>query len=60
MKKLKDNNIYTIARIVTFKDPIYTEQYPERAILDKRTGKAHTQRDGLRWASPHDRQLWEI
>lgn len=59
MKKLKDNNIYTIARIVTFKDPIYTEQYPERAILDKRTGKAHVQKDGLRWASPHDRQLWE-
>ncbi len=59
MKKLKDNNIYTIARIVTFKDPIYTEQYPERAIIDKRTGEAHVQRDGLRWASPHDRQLWE-
>ncbi len=59
MKKLKDNNIYTIARIVTFKDPIYTEQYPERAILDKRTGEAHKQQDGLRWASPHDRQLWE-
>ena len=29
MKKLKDNGIYTIARIVTFKDPIYTERYPE-------------------------------
>jgi len=59
MKKLKDNNIYTIARIVTFKDPVYTEAHPERAILDKRTGQAHAQSDGLRWASPHDRQLWE-
>jgi hypothetical protein len=59
MKKLKDNGIYTIARIVTFKDPIYTERYPERAILDKRTGEAHKQQDGLRWASAYDRQLWE-
>ena len=59
MKKLKENNIYTIARIVTFKDPIYTEQHPERAILDKRTGQAHMQKDGLRWASAYDRQLWE-
>ena len=59
MKKLKDNGIYAIARIVTFKDPIYTERYPERAILDKRTGEAHKQQDGLRWASAYDRQLWE-
>ncbi len=59
IKKLRDNNIYTIARIVTFKDPIYTDQYPERAILDKRTGEAHVQNDGLRWASPFDRELWE-
>ncbi|NLJ41945.1 MAG: SH3 domain-containing protein [Clostridiales bacterium] len=59
MKKLKDNDIYAIARIVTFKDPIYTEKYPERSILDKRTGKAHMQQDGLRWASAYDRQLWE-
>lgn len=59
MKKLKDNDIYTIARIVTFKDPIYALAHPERAIFDTRTGKAHIQSDGLSWASPHDRQLWE-
>ncbi len=59
MKKLKDNGIYTIARIVTFKDPVYTETYPDKAIIDKRTGKPHTNNDGLRWASPYDRQLWE-
>ncbi|HZJ83759.1 MAG TPA: putative glycoside hydrolase [Clostridia bacterium] len=58
MKKLKENDIYTIARIVTFKDPIYTEKHPERAILDKRTGSAHKQQDGLRWASAYDRELW--
>ncbi|QEK11042.1 SH3 domain-containing protein [Crassaminicella thermophila] len=59
MKILKENGIYTIARIVTFKDPMYTKAHPDRAILDRRTGKTFVSRDKLRWASPHDRELWE-
>lgn len=59
MKKLKDNNIYTIARIVSFKDPIYTETYPERAIIYKNSGQPFTNSDNLRWASAYDRKLWE-
>jgi len=58
MKILKDNGIYTIARIVTFKDPMYTKAHPDRAILDKRTGNVFVSKDKLRWASPHDRELW--
>lgn len=59
MKILKENGIYTIARIVTFKDPLYTKAHPDRAILDRRTGKTFVSRDKLRWASPHDRELWD-
>ncbi len=59
MTKLKENNIYTIARIVSFKDPTYTSQNPEKAIIYKDTGKPFTNSDGLIWASPHDRNLWE-
>ncbi|SHI81879.1 putative glycoside hydrolase [Lutispora thermophila] len=59
MKKLKDNNIYTIARIVSFKDPLYTAHNPDKAIIYKDTGKPFTNSDGLVWASPHDRNLWE-
>ena len=59
MKKLKENNIYTIARIVSFKDPIYTETYPERAIIYKDTKKPFTNSDNLTWATAYDRQLWE-
>lgn len=59
MKKLKDNNIYTIARIVAFKDPTYTSHNPDKAIVYKDTGKPFTNRDGLIWASAYDRQLWE-
>lgn len=59
MKKLKDNNIYTIARIVSFKDPVYTEAHPDRAIVFKDTGKPFTNSDNLRWATAYDRVLWE-
>lgn len=59
MKKLKDNNIYAIARIVTFKDTMYVDEYPERIITYKSSGKPYKSRDDMYWASPHDRQLWE-
>lgn len=59
MQKLKDNNIYAIARIVSFKDPAYAKLHPERAIVYKDTGKPFTNSDGLIWASAHDRELWQ-
>lgn len=58
MKKLKDNNIYAVARIVSFKDPTYTKQHPERAIIYRETGKPFTNSDGLIWASAYDKELW--
>ena len=59
MKKLKENNIYTIARIVSFKDPLYTKKYPGRAIVYKSSGKLYKNNDNIPWASPYDRQLWD-
>ncbi|WP_432667558.1 putative glycoside hydrolase [Wukongibacter baidiensis] len=59
MKKLKDNNIYAIARIVSFKDPKYAKAHPDKAIVYKNNGKPYANRDGLIWVSAHDRQLWE-
>lgn len=59
MQKLKDNNIYTIARIVSFKDPSYARKHPDKAIVYKSTNKPFTNSDGLIWVSAHDRDLWE-
>jgi len=59
MKKLKENNIYTVARIVSFKDPTYTKQHPDRAIIYRDSGKPFTNSDGLIWASAYDKVLWE-
>lgn len=59
MKKLKDNNIYVIARIVSFKDPKYAKINPDKAIVYRSNKKPYTNRDGIIWVSAHDRQLWE-
>lgn len=59
MQKLKDNNIYAIARIVSFKDPSYARKHPEKAIVYKGTNKPFTNSDGLIWVSAHDRDLWQ-
>ncbi len=57
IKKLKARNIYLIARIVTFKDPMFAKAHPEKAIMNNRTGQVFKSEDGLSWASPHDREF---
>lgn len=59
MKKLKENNIYTIARIVSFKDPRYAKKNPDKAIIKRADGKPYTNSDGVIWVSAHDRNLWK-
>ncbi|MGL4977440.1 MAG: putative glycoside hydrolase [Cetobacterium sp.] len=59
MKKMKENNIYTIARIVSFKDPTYAKSNSDKVIISRDTGKPYTNSDGIIWVSPHDRNLWE-
>ena len=59
MQKMKENNIYTIARIVSFKDPTYAKANPDKVIISRDTGKPFTNSDGIIWVSAHDRNLWE-
>jgi len=59
MQKLKDNNIYAIARIVAFKSPQYATENPERAITYKGTNTVYKNRNGVAWASAYDRELWD-
>lgn len=59
IKKLKDNGIYTIARIVSFKDTIYAKENPDKIIVYKDGGKAFTNSDGLVWVSAYDKNLWK-
>lgn len=58
MAELKEHNIYTIARIVCFKDPYLAEHNPELA-LKKADGSNLTDANGLTWVNPYQEEVWE-
>lgn len=58
MQELKDHNIYTIARIVCFKDPILAAAQPELALM-KPDGKPVMDANGLAWVNPYRQEVWE-
>lgn len=58
VKKLKEKNIYLIARIVAFKDPILAERKPEYAIKNK-DGSLFRDNSGLCWVNPYKREVWD-
>lgn len=58
VKRLKEKNIYLIARIVVFKDPILAEQMPEYSIHNK-DGSLFRNRQGLAWVNPYEKEVWK-
>ena len=58
MKELREHEIYTIARIVCFKDPALAKEKPELAIKDK-NGKFVTDSSKLPWVDPCKEETWE-
>lgn len=57
MKRLKEHNVYTIARIVCFKDPYLAVNYPNLA-LKKPDGTAIVDGHGIAWVNPYKEQVW--
>lgn len=58
LEDLKSRGIYTIARIVVFKDPHLPEQKPEWAIQSK-SGGIWRDRKGVAWVNPYNKQVWD-
>jgi len=56
---LKSRGIYTIARIVTFKDNVLANSRRELAIIDTRTGKPWIDRENLAWVDPFRTEVWD-
>jgi len=55
---LKARGVYTIARIVTFKDNILANHRPDLAITDTRTGKPWIDNEKLAWVDPFREEVW--
>ena len=55
---MKSKNIYTIARVVTFKDELQASNNPEYAIK-KSDGTLWRNHDGMAWVDPFDKRSHE-
>lgn len=58
MKKLKEHNIYTIARVVAFRDPYLAEQRPDLS-LKLADGSIYRDNKGLAWVNPYKKEAWD-
>lgn len=59
LQQFRDNDIYTIARLVLFKDSTVAEVYPELAVRDVTTGGPWRDINGVAWVNPMLEELWE-
>jgi len=55
---IKSRGIYTIARLVCFKDNIYPRSYPENGLINNNGEVWRDNRDS-RWLNPHNRDNWQ-
>lgn len=58
MDTLKSHGIYTIARIVAFRDPWLSEKRPD-VSLKRADGSVYRDRQGLSWVNPYKREVWD-
>jgi hypothetical protein len=58
MELLRENNVYTIARIVTFKDRLAGSRRPDLAIKNK-NGGVWRDNKGNTWLNPFNKEAWE-
>lgn len=64
LKKLRENNIYTIARQTVFQDPLLANKKPEWAIHSKNGGSTSSadrlwhDHKGLAWVDPTRVEVW--
>ncbi|HKK01726.1 MAG TPA: putative glycoside hydrolase [Desulfuromonadales bacterium] len=57
LEKLHRQDVYTIARIVVFKDDVLAAAHPALALRDA-DGKVWQDGEGLRWVDPFSHQVW--
>ncbi|MEY8337021.1 putative glycoside hydrolase [Lachnospiraceae bacterium 62-35] len=57
IRRLKKHGIYTIARIVAFRDPYLAEKRPEWC-LKLSDGTVFRDRQGLAWINPYKKEVW--
>lgn len=55
---LKAKDVYLIARVVAFKDPLLAKGRPELSLKNK-NGSIFYDKSGLSWVNPYKKEVWE-
>ncbi len=58
IKKLKENKVYLIARVVAFKDPLLAKKRKD-LCLKKKDGTIFQDKNGDRWVNPYKKEVWD-
>lgn len=58
LRRLHDEGIYPIARIVIVRDPLLTTARPDLAVHDT-TGNVFEDTKGLVWVNPYNHEVWD-
>jgi len=58
LSRLKEHNIYPIARLVCFRDPLLSKAYPDIALKSK-DGSLWKDRAGIGWLNPYNKEGWK-
>lgn len=58
IQRLHDNDIYCVARIVAFKDPLLAEAKPEWS-LHNNDGSVYYDSQGVAWVNPYNTEVWK-
>lgn len=56
--ELHSKNIYVIARIAAFQDPLYVKRYPEEAVHSKKNGGIWKDHKGIPWVDTGSKKMW--
>jgi hypothetical protein len=59
LAELDEHGIYSIARMVVFKDPIVAEGRPDLAVRDEVTGGLWLDMNGTPWVNAFNQELWQ-
>lgn len=59
VEELHAKNIYVIARIAAFQDPLYVKEHPEQAVHSKSTGNIWKDHKGIPWVDTGSKEMWK-
>jgi hypothetical protein len=58
LAQMKEHGIYSIARMVVFKDPVVAAGRPDLAVKDETTGGLWLDMNGTPWVNAFNEELW--